>query len=43
MENTNSGKINHIGVSISVPDINDGIEWYKKIFVAGGGKMDSSK
>jgi catechol 2,3-dioxygenase-like lactoylglutathione lyase family enzyme len=32
MENTNSGKINHIGVSISVPDINDGIEWYKKIF-----------
>jgi catechol 2,3-dioxygenase-like lactoylglutathione lyase family enzyme len=32
MTNTNASKINHIGVSISVPDINDAINWYKKIF-----------
>ena len=32
MANIDASKINHIGVSISVPDINDAINWYKKIF-----------
>ena len=32
MANTDASKINHIGVSVSVPDINDAIDWYKKIF-----------
>ncbi len=32
MANTDASKINHMGVSISVPDINDAINWYKKIF-----------
>jgi catechol 2,3-dioxygenase-like lactoylglutathione lyase family enzyme len=32
MENTDASKINHIGVSVSAPDINEAIEWYKKIF-----------
>jgi catechol 2,3-dioxygenase-like lactoylglutathione lyase family enzyme len=32
MANTNPKEINHIGVSISVPDIEEAIDWYKKIF-----------
>jgi catechol 2,3-dioxygenase-like lactoylglutathione lyase family enzyme len=32
MANTNPKEINHIGVSISGPDIEEAIDWYKKIF-----------